>query len=207
MGMSAASGGKAGGRRGRRSRRHGAIAEINMTPFIDVMLVLLIIFMVTVTLPAVGVPVELPESRAAPVEEKPDQITISIDRQGVIYIENDPVPAGRLPEALEALDRGGEPPLIVLDEPMNGLDPLSAFALKQHLVRLTREHGCAVLLATHALEVAERFISRCVLLLGGKLVQDWDTAALDAIRHDPDASLEQVMVEALQRFGAPRNDA
>lgn len=93
----------------------------------------------------------------------------------------------------------GEPPLIVLDEPMNGLDPLSAFALKQHLVKLTRDHGCAVLLATHALEVAERFISRCVLLLGGKLVHDWDTAALDRIRHDPDTSLEQVMVEAIRR--------
>lgn len=101
----------------------------------------------------------------------------------------------------------GEPPLIVLDEPMNGLDPLSAFALKQYLVRLTRENGCAVLLATHALEVAERFISRCVLLLGGRLVQDWDTAALDAIRHDADNSLEQVMVEALRRHGAPRDEA
>lgn len=100
----------------------------------------------------------------------------------------------------------GEPPLIVLDEPMNGLDPLSAFALKQHLVRLTRDNGCAVLLATHALEVAERFISRCVLLLGGRLVQDWDTAALDLIRHDAHNSLEQVMVEALRRFGAPRTD-
>lgn len=100
----------------------------------------------------------------------------------------------------------GEPPLIVLDEPMNGLDPLSAFALKQHLVRLTRDQGCAVLLATHALEVAERFISRAVLLLGGKLVQDWNTAALDAIRHDADNSLEQVMVEALQRHGAERID-
>jgi len=79
-----------------------------------VMLVLLIIFMVTVTLPAVGVPVELPESRAAAVEEQPDQITISIDRAGVIYIENEAVPAGSLPEALEALDRGSQPPLIVL---------------------------------------------------------------------------------------------
>ena len=70
-------------------------------PLVDVMLVLLIIFMVTVTLPAVGVPVELPESRAAAVEEQPDQITISIDRAGVIYIENEAVPAGSLPEALE----------------------------------------------------------------------------------------------------------
>jgi biopolymer transport protein TolR len=100
-------------RRGKRARR-AAMAEINVTPLVDVMLVLLIIFMVTVTLPAVGVPVELPESRAAPVEEKPDQITISIDRQGVIYIENEAVPAGRLPEALAALEGGGEPPLIVL---------------------------------------------------------------------------------------------
>lgn len=100
------------------SRGHGrgrrTINEINMVPFIDVMLVLLIIFMVTVTLPAVGVPVELPESRAAPVEEKPDQITISIDRQGVIYIEDAAVPAGGLPEALAALDRGEPQPLIVL---------------------------------------------------------------------------------------------
>ena len=100
-------------RRGKRVRR-AAMAEINVTPLVDVMLVLLIIFMVTVTLPAVGVPVELPESRAAPVEEKPDQITISIDRAGVIYIEDAAVPAGGLPAALEALDRGGEQPLIVL---------------------------------------------------------------------------------------------
>jgi biopolymer transport protein TolR len=100
--------------RGKRSRR-AAMAEINVTPLVDVMLVLLIIFMVTVTLPAVGVPVELPESRAAPVEEKPDQITISIDRAGVIYIEDEPVAAGALPQALEALKRGGEPePLVVL---------------------------------------------------------------------------------------------
>jgi biopolymer transport protein TolR len=90
------------------------MAEINVTPLVDVMLVLLIIFMVTVTLPAVGVPVDLPESRAAPVEEKPDQVTISIDRAGVIYIEDAAVPAGGLPAALEAMKRAGEPPLIVL---------------------------------------------------------------------------------------------
>jgi ABC-2 type transport system ATP-binding protein len=92
----------------------------------------------------------------------------------------------------------GTPPLIVLDEPMNGLDPQSAFALKQHLVVLTRERGCAVLLATHALEVAERFISRAVLLVEGRLVRAWDRGALEAIRHDPSTSLEQAMVEALR---------
>jgi biopolymer transport protein TolR len=101
------------GRKGKRTRR-AAMAEINVTPLVDVMLVLLIIFMVTVTLPAVGVPVELPESRAAPVEEKPDQITVSINAAGTIYIEDAPVAAGELPAALEALQRGGEPPLVVL---------------------------------------------------------------------------------------------
>ncbi|MFO6445961.1 ExbD/TolR family protein [Erythrobacter sp. NE805] len=111
MGMGLSSGGR--GRRSKRTRR-AAMSEINVTPLVDVMLVLLIIFMVTVTLPADGVPVELPESRAAPVEEKPDQITVSIDAAGTIYIEEDPVPAGGLPDALAALQRGGEPPLIVL---------------------------------------------------------------------------------------------
>ncbi len=101
------------GRKDKRTRR-AAMSEINVTPLVDVMLVLLIIFMVTVTLPAVGVPVELPESRAAPVEEKPDQITVSIDAAGTIYIEDAPVAAGELPAALEALQHGGEPPLVVL---------------------------------------------------------------------------------------------
>ena len=100
-------------RRGKRTRR-AAMSEINVTPLVDVMLVLLIIFMVTVTLPAVGVPVELPESRAAPVEEQPDQITISIDRAGTIYVEDEAVAAGGLPAALEALNRGAEQPLVVL---------------------------------------------------------------------------------------------
>jgi len=104
-----------GSRRGKRSRR-GAMAEINVTPLVDVMLVLLIIFMVTVTLPAVGVPLELPESRANPVEETPQQVTISIDAAGTIYLEETAVPQGGFADALATLDRGsdGKPPLIVL---------------------------------------------------------------------------------------------
>jgi len=110
MGMGVSSGGRS---RSKRSRR-AAMAEINVTPLVDVMLVLLIIFMVTVTLPATGVPIDLPDSRAAPVEEKPDQITVSIDAGGRIFIEDSPVPAGGLPAALEGLRRGDDPPLIVL---------------------------------------------------------------------------------------------
>lgn len=112
MGMGVASSGR---RRGKRTRR-AAMAEINVTPLVDVMLVLLIIFMVTVTLPAVGVPIELPESRANPVEETPAQITISIDGDGLVYIENAPVAVGGLPDALAAVDRGagGDLPTVVL---------------------------------------------------------------------------------------------
>ncbi|WP_299194083.1 biopolymer transporter ExbD [uncultured Erythrobacter sp.] len=112
MGMGVASSGR---RRGRRTRR-AAMAEINVTPLVDVMLVLLIIFMVTVTLPAVGVPIELPESRANAVEETPTQVNISIGRDGRIFVENEAVPNGAFPDALAAIDRNadGELPTIVL---------------------------------------------------------------------------------------------
>ncbi len=104
------------GSRKRGRARRAAMAEINVTPLVDVMLVLLIIFMVTVTLPAVGVPLELPESRANPVEEVPDQVTISIDASGTIFIEEEPVPQGGFAAALARLDTAadGTPPLIVL---------------------------------------------------------------------------------------------
>lgn len=109
MGVSSSS------RRGKRSQR-AAMAEINVTPLVDVMLVLLIIFMVTVTLPAVGVPIELPESRANAVEETPTQVTISIDGEGRVYVENERIAAGALPEALAAINRtgSGELPTVVL---------------------------------------------------------------------------------------------
>ena len=61
--------------------RRAPMAEINVTPFVDVMLVLLIIFMVTAPLLASGVPVDLPDSRANALEQEPDQITVAIDRR------------------------------------------------------------------------------------------------------------------------------
>ncbi|TRD11901.1 biopolymer transporter ExbD [Erythrobacter insulae] len=106
--------GLASSRSGRRSRR-APMAEINVTPFVDVMLVLLIIFMVTAPLLAVGVPIELPDSRANPVEQTPEQITISVDGDGVIYIDNEAVAVGAFPEALAAIERRatGQLPIIV----------------------------------------------------------------------------------------------
>lgn len=109
MGL-ASSGRRAGGR-----SRRAPMAEINVTPFVDVMLVLLIIFMVTAPLLAAGVPVELPDSRANALDRTPDQITISIDREGFIYIDNEAVPVGGLPERLSALQTGGgDEPVVTL---------------------------------------------------------------------------------------------
>ncbi|MBO6944303.1 biopolymer transporter ExbD [Altererythrobacter sp.] len=103
------------GRTGRR-RKRAPMAEINVTPFVDVMLVLLIIFMVTAPLLASGVPVELPDSRANPINQTPDQVTITINPTGTIFIGDARVETGGLPEALAAIDRGadGQGPVIVL---------------------------------------------------------------------------------------------
>ena len=75
-----------GGRRRRRSRRGGAINEINMTPFIDVMLVLLIIFMVAAPMMTVGVPLDLPQTTAAPLNMDSKPVTLSIKETGQVFI-------------------------------------------------------------------------------------------------------------------------
>jgi biopolymer transport protein TolR len=106
--MSAASGAKGGsGRRGRRGRRHGAIAEINMTPFIDVMLVLLIIFMVAAPLIATGVPLDLPQTGAKPINVDQKPLTIAIDSKGQIFLQDEPTLEPDLVAKLQALAKQG----------------------------------------------------------------------------------------------------
>ena len=103
------------GRGGRGGRRRAPMAEINVTPFVDVMLVLLIIFMVTAPLLASGVPIELPDSRANALDQQPDQITIAVDREGFIYIDDALVPEGGFEAAMARVNCGGEDaPLITL---------------------------------------------------------------------------------------------
>jgi biopolymer transport protein TolR len=99
-------------RRGR--SRRTPMAEINVTPFVDVMLVLLIIFMVTAPLLTAAVPVDLPDSRANPIDSEAQAVTISIDRQGAVFIDDRQVAAGGLAEALAALPRSGAGPDITL---------------------------------------------------------------------------------------------
>jgi biopolymer transport protein TolR len=107
-------GGRRGGRRGRGKR--AAMAEINVTPLVDVMLVLLIIFMVTAPLLKAGVPVELPESRAKALSEEKEQITISVARDGQIYLDDDAVAPGELADRLVGVKPGadGKLPTVML---------------------------------------------------------------------------------------------
>ncbi|MGF7155864.1 ExbD/TolR family protein [Novosphingobium gossypii] len=113
MAMGLAGGGR-GRRRGRGSR--GPMAEINVTPLVDVMLVLLIIFMVTAPLLKAAVPIELPESRAKAMSEEQGQITITLRRDGAVFYEQDELASGELTERLAATPTGadGKPPLVTL---------------------------------------------------------------------------------------------
>ena len=97
------SSGRSGGRGRRRGGRRAPMADINVTPFVDVMLVLLIIFMVTAPLLVTGVPVELPESRANTLEQPQEPIEIAIDQSGTTFIDGTQVAPSELPARLEEI--------------------------------------------------------------------------------------------------------
>ncbi len=100
-------GGGTGGRgsRGRRGRtRRAPMADINVTPLVDVMLVLLIIFMVTAPLLTAGVPVDLPDSAARPLDQQArEPVQISLDRAGDLFIDDRPVTMAGLAPAVDAI--------------------------------------------------------------------------------------------------------
>ena len=100
MGMQMSSSGR---RRGRRKLR--PMGEINVTPFVDVMLVLLIVFMVTAPLLTVGVPVDLPETKASQISDDQAPLLISIQSDGKIALQNRVIDADELIPRLEAVAR------------------------------------------------------------------------------------------------------
>lgn len=108
MGMGVAGGGSAGGSR-RRKRRHarGVMSEINVTPMVDVMLVLLIIFMVAAPLMTVGVPIDLPATAAKPMEGQTDPINISVDATGKVFIQDSEISYDELVPKLMAVAKNG----------------------------------------------------------------------------------------------------
>ena len=94
----------------RRGGRHAPMAEINVTPLVDVMLVLLIIFMVTAPLLVAGVPVDLPESRAAALDQQAQPVQVSLDGQGNVFIDDQPVAGADLPGQLARIAAEPAPP-------------------------------------------------------------------------------------------------
>ena len=81
--------------------------EINVTPFIDVMLVLLIIFMVAAPLLTVGVPIELPESQGKQLESNQEPLTVSVSSNGDVFIGETQVPIDEVSEKLKAIAKNG----------------------------------------------------------------------------------------------------
>ncbi|MDE2405476.1 MAG: biopolymer transporter ExbD [Sphingomonadales bacterium] len=92
------------------------MADINVTPLVDVMLVLLVIFMVTAPLLKAGVPIDLPDSRARPLDQTPKQVTVTMDRDGKVFLDDAELAPGELADRIAALPPGadGKPPLVVL---------------------------------------------------------------------------------------------
>jgi ABC-2 type transport system ATP-binding protein len=87
----------------------------------------------------------------------------------------------------------GEPELVVLDEAFNGLDPASALALKHHLRARVSEGKCSVLLATHALDIVERYADRAALLLNGRIAHEWRKEELAAMRAKSEEGFEAAL--------------
>jgi biopolymer transport protein TolR len=98
-----------GGARRRRGHKHGVMAEINVTPMVDVMLVLLIIFMVSAPLLTVGVPVDLPQSQAKSLDQDKEPLAVSVNAKGQVYLQNSEIQVDELVPKLEAVAqaRGG----------------------------------------------------------------------------------------------------
>ena len=107
MGVQIGAGGAGGRRRGRSRRRHQPMSEINVTPMVDVMLVLLIIFMVAAPLLTVGVPIDLPETRAKALQDDVEPITISVSKDGKVFLQDTEVDADEIVPKLTAIAKNG----------------------------------------------------------------------------------------------------
>jgi len=88
---------------GHRRRRRPVMSEINVTPFVDVMLVLLIVFMVSAPLLTVGVPIDLPQSQAKALDQDRELLTVSVNVQGQIFLQNSEIKLDDLVPKLKAI--------------------------------------------------------------------------------------------------------
>ena len=88
---------------GKRRRRRPVMSDINVTPFVDVMLVLLIVFMVSAPLLTVGVPLELPQSQAKALPQDNEPLSVSVTVDGKIFLQNEPIALDDLVTKLKAI--------------------------------------------------------------------------------------------------------
>lgn len=93
--------------RARRSARRSRLSEINVTPFVDVMLVLLIVFMVTAPLLTVSVPIELPRTEAKQSQTETDPLSVTVTREGTIYLQETVVSRDELVATMRAISNEG----------------------------------------------------------------------------------------------------
>ncbi|MBO1041836.1 protein TolR [Brucella pituitosa] len=107
MGMSVGNQGMQSGGRRRRGRKKALMSEINVTPFVDVMLVLLIIFMVSAPLLTVGVPIDLPDTQAKAMNADTQPITVSVNSEGQIYLQETEIPIDEVVAKLQAIAKTG----------------------------------------------------------------------------------------------------
>ncbi|MBF0680774.1 MAG: biopolymer transporter ExbD [Devosia sp.] len=103
MGMGGPSGGGGGGGRRRRRRGKAVMSEINITPMVDVMLVLLIIFMVAAPMMTAGVPVDLPRTAAAEMPSQTQPITVAVTPEGALFVDETPVTEAELVATISGL--------------------------------------------------------------------------------------------------------
>ena len=96
---------RGGSARGRMHQAYRPMSQINVTPMVDVMLVLLVIFMVTAPLLTVGVPVDLPETEAQPLIEPDEPLVITVDAEGRIFLQETGISLANLVPRLEAITR------------------------------------------------------------------------------------------------------
>ncbi len=107
MGMSLGARSTGGGGRRRRGRKYGPVSEINVTPLVDVMLVLLIIFMVAAPMMTVGVPIDLPETQAKAMNADTQPITVSVNPGGEIFLQETAIGLDEVVPKLEAIATTG----------------------------------------------------------------------------------------------------
>jgi biopolymer transport protein TolR len=109
--MGASAGGAKGGYSRRSSRRRsssaGVMSEINVTPLVDVMLVLLIVFMVAAPLMTVGVPIELPKAEAKQMDAKTEPITVTVQKDRTIFLQESKIALTDLAAKLQAISKNG----------------------------------------------------------------------------------------------------